>query len=208
MNKFTHSAIVCAGGISKRMGKRNKVLLPYNKTVILNHVIKELVESRVSQVIVVLGFESEKAKKVIQPFGERIKITRNDAFLTGQTSSIKKGLESLDVLSNTFMVCMADMPLLKSHHYDKLLDFYEEMSRDTEDLITRPIVQQHPGHPVIMNQCYRQQVFDCEDNNGCRSVVLNSKKSFRGYVTTDEAYIRDIDTPEVYEQLIGNNSIK
>lgn len=204
MNKFILSAIVCAGGLSKRMGDQNKVLLPYKGTVILSYVIEELLKSRVSEVIVVLGFEFVKAKAALKHFGSRIKVVQNKNYTTGQTSSIKAGLTALDSTSEGFMICMADMPLLECHHYNRVIDFFEQQNEKKDKLIIRPMVTQNPGHPVIMDLGYRESIFECQDKNGCRSVIEASKTSFIPFRTIDQAYIKDVDTPEVYDKLKSN----
>lgn len=208
MNKFIISAIVCAGGLSKRMGNTNKVLLPYKNKVILSHVVEELLESNVSEVIVVLGHEIEKTKIALDHLGKSIKVIFNESYRTGQTSSIKAGLSALDPQSEAFMICLADMPLLSAHHINDLLKFYDQKSRNQKHLIVRPMVNQIPGHPVIMNHLYRQNIIECIDKEGCRSVISASKSSFIPYNTQDQAFIIDIDTPGIYEELLSNFSQK
>ena len=59
------SAILLAAGQSKRMNGDNKLIKKYNKKYLINHIIGTLIKSKVDKIIVVLGFQSSKVKKII-----------------------------------------------------------------------------------------------------------------------------------------------
>ena len=58
------SAILLAAGQSKRMKGKNKLLLKYKRKTLINHVLKSLIESKVNKIIIVLGHEGRKIKKI------------------------------------------------------------------------------------------------------------------------------------------------
>ena len=52
------SAIVLAAGLSTRMGKENKLLLPFGNKTLIEHQVHVLLQTKVSEVIVVVGHEA------------------------------------------------------------------------------------------------------------------------------------------------------
>ena len=92
---ITVSAILLAAGESKRMGKP-KLLMPLGKTTILEQTIDNLLGSRVSEVIVVLGYRAEEAINIL-PQAEVVAISG--------TSLINHTLENLlNLCHNSFVV--------------------------------------------------------------------------------------------------------
>jgi len=59
------SAILLAAGQSKRMNGDNKLIKKYNKKYLINHIIGTLIKSKVNKIIVVLGFQKSKVRKII-----------------------------------------------------------------------------------------------------------------------------------------------
>ena len=58
------SAILLAAGQSKRMGGDNKLIKKYNKKYLINYIVGTLIKSKVDKIIIVLGFQSPKVRKI------------------------------------------------------------------------------------------------------------------------------------------------
>ena len=85
------SAIILAAGEGKRIGS-TKALLNWGNENLINYQINSLSHERITEKIVVVGSESEKVKKSISK--NEIKIAENNNYLSGKTSSIKKGIDA------------------------------------------------------------------------------------------------------------------
>ena len=59
------SAILLAAGESKRFGSKNKLIENFKKKPLINHVLKSLINSKIDEIFIILGFEKIKIKKVI-----------------------------------------------------------------------------------------------------------------------------------------------
>ena len=59
-------AIFLAAGQSKRLKSENKLTKLYKKTPLINHSLKALQKSKVNKVIIVLGHEHKKVKRIIK----------------------------------------------------------------------------------------------------------------------------------------------
>ena len=70
------SAIILAAGASTRMGRKNKLLLPYNNEPIIFHVCRTVLNTRLNPVIVVTGFENIQVEKELPK--EIARIVYND----------------------------------------------------------------------------------------------------------------------------------
>ena len=69
-------AILLAAGQSKRIKNENKLLKIYKKKPLINHIINSLIKSKVNKIIIVVGYESDKLKNVIQK-NKKIKFIKN-----------------------------------------------------------------------------------------------------------------------------------
>ena len=58
------SSILLAAGQSKRMQGENKLLKKNKKKYLINHILKSLIKSKVNKIIIVLGYENKKIKKI------------------------------------------------------------------------------------------------------------------------------------------------
>ena len=59
-------AILLAAGQSKRLKSENKLIKLYRKEHLINHSLKSLLKSKVNKVIIVLGYQRNKIKKIIK----------------------------------------------------------------------------------------------------------------------------------------------
>lgn len=195
------SGILLAAGSSVRMGEGNKLLLPYEGAPLFLKALKALEQSKVDELLVVLGHDF---KAMLPHFNNcSIKLAINGNHLEGQTSSIKAGLQLINPSSSACLICLADMPFLTSEHIDKVIDRYSEKSDD--NMMLRPSQDGRPGHPLMFSRKYYQQLEDCVDPNGCKSVVDANKEFLELIETNDMAYFADIDTPIDYEKIIRNS---
>jgi len=207
MNHIKISAIVCAAGLSSRMAPKNKLLLPFGRLTILEHTLDQLIQSQVNEVIVVLGHDYAGTSGALQEVKNLLKIIYNENYRSGQTSTIRKGLNLMNPDHQAFMICLADMPLLTTIHYDLLIDHYKKALANDSKAISRPLNNGDPGHPVIMSGDHRLAVDRCKDREGCRTVIQDQKLHFYPYVSSDESYYLDADTEGAYKLLLKKSHI-
>ena len=88
------SAILLAAGQSKRMKDTNKLLFKYKNNTLINYILKSLVKSKVSKIIVVLGYQSKKVKAAVLK-SNKITFVTNSKYSKGISTSIKCGLNKI-----------------------------------------------------------------------------------------------------------------
>jgi len=98
------SSILIAAGQSKRMNGENKLTKKINGTPLINHSVKNILSSSIDELIIVLGFQKEILKKIIDNH-PKIKFVFNKDFESGMASSIKTGLNHLSNNTESFFIC-------------------------------------------------------------------------------------------------------
>lgn len=195
------TAILLAAGLSSRMRGENKMLMPFHKTTILQTTYDQIASSKVDQVIVVAG-------NFYQRIVNQVKINSTDKILhnhkpeAGMTSSIKTGVKG--VKENAFMICLGDMPTIKTEHYNALIDCFCEASEIDDKTIAVPMVNGQQANPVIFSHGYKEEILANAEPNGCKSVIELNKSHLVYLNTEDSHYLSDIDTPEDYDQIIND----
>ena len=104
------------------MGGTNKLGLPIDGEPLLHRSARILVESRLSDVVVVLGHEAEEARRLLR--GLEIRVVRHPGYAEGQMGSVHCGLATLTAAVDGIMICLADQPLLTSQDIDVLIDAF------------------------------------------------------------------------------------
>jgi molybdenum cofactor cytidylyltransferase len=112
-------AILLAAGQSKRIKLENKLTKLYKKKPLLNYSLEALHKSKVNKVIIVLGHQQNKVKKIIKKNKKNI-FSFNKNFRKGMASSIKEGLKQLSKKDKGFIVVQSDMPFIKSSDVNKI----------------------------------------------------------------------------------------
>ncbi len=112
-------AILLAAGQSKRLKSENKLIKLYKKKSLINHSLKALHKSKINKVIVVLGYQKNEVKKIIQKNKKNIFIY-NKEYKKGMASSIKVGLKKITKKDKGFIIVQSDMPFIKSSDINKI----------------------------------------------------------------------------------------
>lgn len=186
------SAIILAAGMSTRMGAENKLLLKHKDSTLLNETILQLANCEgIEEIIIVLGHEADLVGQHIQH--KHAKTVVNADYMTGQTSSIQTGVVAANEEVDGYMICLGDMPFIQTKEYERLIQFWNQSSRGS---IVRPWVENKPGHPVIFDAAFKNDILSETYADGCRSVISDNKKNYIKYESTNKRYLVDIDTPK------------
>jgi molybdenum cofactor cytidylyltransferase len=192
------SAIVPAAGMSTRMGEQNKLLMTYRGKSLIEHAVDTLLDSRVSEIIVVAGFEGDKLKAALG--GRPVTIIDNPDYREGMSTSIKAGLSAISHEATAIMIYLADQPMLQPSDVNQIIAAHTE-AREAGKTIVVPFHQGQRGNPVIMDASFKGAIMDVAGDVGCRKVIKrNPDKVFIVEMETDHV-IRDIDRMEDYEAL-------
>ena len=188
------SAIILSAGEGKRIGF-NKALLDWGGEKLINYQIKSLSHKDVTERIVVIGSESEKVRKTIPRNG--VKIIENKDYLKGKTSSIKKGISSIENKDNDVLLIAVDQPR-STDLINDVVNFH--VSNPLKEKISMPYKEGHGGHPIIFSNSFLGDLSNIsEENFGIREVITKNTNSIIRFKTKDFSSNIDINTWEDYE---------
>ena len=192
-------AIILAAGNSKRFGKDNKLFTDFNSTLLITHVVGEICKSKLSNIIVITGKDHVKINKLLKKF--RVQVIKNLRFNEGINSSISLGIKNLPRNSLSTMICLADMPLLKSEDYNSMVQF-EEKFRNKSKIIV-PYNKITRGNPVIFGKDYFNTLVNLVGDNGGKK-ILEENRDVIYYNTNSEGFYFDVDTQKDLTKLKNN----
>jgi molybdenum cofactor cytidylyltransferase len=104
------AAIILAAGMSRRMGKTNKLLESIGGEKIVSRVARQIRTSQVEQVLLVTGHDAEKVRLAVDD--KNIVFIHNPNFADGLSTSLHCGLINLPEEIDAVAICLADMPCL------------------------------------------------------------------------------------------------
>jgi molybdenum cofactor cytidylyltransferase len=194
-------AILLAAGLSSRMKDSNKLLLKAGDKSLLEIVISELIQSQVNNIIVVLGHQHQEVAKVI-PIHDKVRVVVNKNFTKGQLSSIQTGLKHGNSQRDSFMICLGDMPLLKSSDYDHIIEKYKEINKEVKQPIVRPVFKSSIGHPVVFHKSYEKEILANKKEDNCRPIIEANRANFRPIEVMFLNYFFDVDVDMDYNRLL------
>ena len=188
------SAIILAAGEGKRIGS-TKALLNWGNENLINYQINSLSHKSITEKIVVVGSESENVKKAI--LRNEIKIAENNDYLSGKTSSIKKGISYIGNDQNDILLIAVDQPRTEDL-INKVVDFH--ITNPLDKKISMPYKEGHGGHPIIFSNLFLDDLSKIkEESFGIREIIKNNPESIIRFKTTDFSSNIDINTSEDYK---------
>ncbi len=181
------SAILLAAGESKRMNGENKLTKIINDDSLIKHSVKNLLESDVDELIIIIGHEAEKIKKLIDE-NNKIKFFFNNDYKTGMASSIKVGLNNLSENTKFFFICLADMPMINREIYNKLIKYSENKK------IVVPTYKNQQANPVLFPTSLKNKIMDIQGDTGAKKVLELNKDKIVNVNINDIGLIKDFDS--------------
>ena len=190
------SAIILAAGESRRMGVKNKLLLPISGEVLIRNFVKSVCASNVAEVVVVVGHEAEKIEGVLQ--GQPVRFVENLRYMEGMTSSIQTGIQTASAESEGLMICLADQPFIETSDFNRLIHEFTDLFDSKSSLIIVPVFKGQRGNPVLFSCQFRDIILQHTDE-GCRDIVLKHPECVREVEMGNDNVLQDVDTPEDYK---------
>jgi len=181
------AAILLAAGKSKRMIDENKLSKKFRNIPLLNHAIKNILDSHVDELIIVLGYEKEFINKLI-PKNSKIKIIFNKNFVRGMSSSIKVGLNYLSKDTEFFFICLGDMPMINKKIYNRLISF-----RNKKDIIV-PMYNNVQGNPVLFSKLIKPSIMSIDGDAGAKKILAENEEKILKVKINDTNINKDFNT--------------
>ncbi len=200
-----------AAGTSSRMGKNNKMLLPYRGVPMVAHCclqalkfLETLKAGSSKEIILATGYMKDQVQKALEPCAQYAKekgikftFVYNEDYEKGQYSSTVCAVTKIKE-GEDFFINLSDMPLLGPENYSALiplLDGYEAVRPFAKDDTGSP----KPGHPVLLSSKLKKAILQNPEIGSVNRLLKNYKVHeclFEG-----SSWIFDVDNPQVYATL-------
>ncbi len=194
MSKLKTAGIILAAGGSKRLG-RPKQLLDWFGKPFIQQVIETVKLAGLSPIIVVTGAHSQEVEACISD--EQVIVTFNSNWKSGQSSSMIKGVESLEPYSvDQFVFFLCDQPQISVNLVKGML----EESKDENVDIVQTTVSGKTCPPTLFKKSCIDDIKKLQGDQGGRALMESHRT--KKIEHSDEKLLLDCDTEEDYRKLI------
>ena len=182
------SAILLAACQSKMMHSKNKILKKYKKNYLINHILKSLVKSRVNKIIIVLGYENRKIKKIALK-SKKIIFVVNSQYLKGISTSIKRGLKKISKKNIGFLIAHADMPLVSKTIFNTLCSALKSKKKE----IFVPVYKKKVGNPLAFKYSMIKSLKKIKGDRGAKKLIKSNKSKVQLIKMKSKSILIDFD---------------
>jgi molybdenum cofactor cytidylyltransferase len=161
--------------------------------------INNLLNSAVSETIVVLGYREEDILKAI--VGKPVKIAINPDYQQGMSTSIIAGLKQVNKRARAVLIALCDQPFVDSQTINSLVEASIANSRG----IVIPVYQCRRGNPVIFAIGYKGELLNLKGDIGGREIIKHHPDDVLEVTVNCEGVLLDIDTAENYTSITKFN---
>ena len=186
--------ILLAAGNSVRFNG-NKLLSDFKGIPLYMHIINEVKDMDFNKIICITQYKEiqDKLKDT------NIKVVINEDSSRGISSSIKLGI-NYDSNADGYMFMVCDQPFIRKESIHKVVDVFKKSNLGIAALGAHEgsVV----GNPVIFSRRYVNELLCLEGDTGGKKIVKNHMDDLEIVNVYDELELTDIDTKEVYYNLI------
>ena len=182
------NAILLAAGQSKRIPKENKLLKKFKGKILINHILNQLIKSKIKKIIIVLGHEHSLVRKAMIK-NKKIQFTLNKDYKSGIASSIKTGIKKVNNVSKGFLIVQSDMPYIKKNHINKIYNSIDKKNNPVHLLKYKNKI----GNPIGFNSSVISKFKKIKGDVGAKFMVKRLKKDAAIIKVNSEKIFKDLD---------------
>mgnify|MGYP003344878939 FL=1 len=187
--------VLLAAGEGSRMGSVPKALLQKDGKTLMERFCSAVKGLHPVELIVITGFHATPIEQELNRLAKlmdlSITIIHNQNASTGQASSVRLALESLDSAFDVVAMCLSDQPQIGEHELIALLNQF--IDREPNQDVVMPMVAGQRGNPVLFS---KKAVKEMRQTPGmvCRSFMDQFPNRIKMFNSDNEAYVLDVDT--------------
>ncbi|MGB8983691.1 MAG: nucleotidyltransferase family protein [Anaerolineales bacterium] len=189
------SAIILAAGSSRRMGQP-KMLLPWGKVTVIEHVIATFMDAGIQDILLVTGGAHEQVEESTVHYPIR-RIYNKDHAAGEMLSSLRCGLRALETTpADAALIGLGDQPQVEAQSVRSIRAAYHE----SRSRLIVPSFQRRRGHPWLVARPLWEELLAMQPPESPRD-FLNKHANEIHYVDVNTpSILADLDTPEDYQR--------
>ena len=188
------AGIILAGGGSKRYGVP-KALLDWKGKPFVRHVAETALKSGLWPVYVILGAVTDPICNALAKLPVHIVINKD--WKQGQSTSVRRGVQSIEGYVGGAVVLMADQPQIPK---DLIRSMVHLHSSTLAPVIT-PTIHGRRSSPVLMDRTTFEKLSRILGDQGGRAIFGSYEVLSLPWNNPDDLF--DVDTPEDYQRLLS-----
>jgi molybdenum cofactor cytidylyltransferase len=200
--KLRLAILILAAGEGSRLGGYPKALLKKDGSSVLKRFIQSTQGFDPIETLVVTGFYSDEIEVEIQSIQKGMKnsiaVIRNPNSASGQSSSVRLGLESLQSDFDVLLIALCDQPNIGAQEIESLLEQFNQRTASQE--IVLPIVNGQRGNPVLFSKEVILRVLSIP-GMVCRPYMDKHPELVKAFDASNNAFILDADTLDDIQKL-------
>jgi molybdenum cofactor cytidylyltransferase len=191
--KTPTAGIILAAGESTRFGEP-KQLLRLGGRFLIEWVLTAALNSKLDQVLLVLGFEHERIRRSLfsSTTHPKCEILVNHEYRDGQSTSLKAGILRIRSQFPSVMFLLGDQPLVDTALINLLLDRY----KGSEKPICVPTHAGARGNPTLFASSFYPAILNLASDTGARNLIADHPDQVLAVEIPDARVFLDIDHQE------------
>jgi molybdenum cofactor cytidylyltransferase len=186
------AVVILAAGGSSRLGQ-SKLLLTWHEQPLVRHITQTALASAMGEVIVVTGAADSDVRAALQDLP--VNIVTNKDWQSGQSTSLRKGLQSIHADTGTVIFLLADQPYVSA----ELIQALNNRHQITLAPAVAPRVESRRANPVLFDRVTFPDLLKLEGDTGGRAILDRHAIEYVDW--PDTRILLDIDTPEDWQHL-------
>jgi len=188
---------------------RAKLLLPLSRKPLIAHAIEAWERSSVERIVIVIRPDDKALADALNAICD-VDVVIPDVPPPDMKASIQAALKHIEARFNPspsdgFLVAPADMPRLSATIIDRLIQ--RHLAAPGENVFV-PTINGRRGHPTLFSWRLAAEIHRLAADEGLNSIVDRQQPELvvcEDLIAGDEYPFADIDTPEQYRQLAGDD---
>lgn len=187
---FNAEIVVLAAGLSRRMGRENKLLMEFDGLPLVRRTVMQY-RAVSDRVTVVLGHEASKVRAALS--GMDVHCVVNPDYQSGRQSSAKFGLGRAVLDRDGLMIGLADQPMLTAADLSGLLRaFYASGAQN----IAIPFFGEERGNPILFSAEIARRMRMDGSVPGCRKFIDANPHLIERIDVATNHFTADMDEPQ------------
>jgi len=183
-------AVIIAAGFSTRTKDKHKMMLKINNKTLIESCVTPF-KSVCNEIILVTGHNRKNIETIFEN-DKAVTTVYNENFEKGMFSSVKKGVEQLNLNCDKFFFTPGDYPMYSTN-------LLKTMLNSNEDIVI-PVFKNRKGHPVLINGKFKKQILSLSNNHSLRDFINSVNCSF--LPIDEQSVLNDVDTLEDYKKVL------
>ena len=181
-------ALVLAAGRSLRAGGSNKLLLPWQDKVVVEHAVDAALSSHATTVHVVSGHDQPSLRAVLK--GRNLNWIHNSHYQNGISSSISAGVRQLSADVDGILLCLGDMPWVSEQQINEVIEGFQP------DSVRVACFGKRRGHPALFPRAWFKKLMQLSGDDLARCLFDNLASSVVEVPMTNDAVLRGVNCKE------------